>query len=87
MNNLENGVVLLWKSIFISKEIVFMRDNTFKAKVIQLDTNIILSIIDIESITPPLENFINKEFISICEGTSGNDLEMVKSEILLFLNH
>lgn len=63
-----------------------MSDNTFKAKVIQLDTNIILSIIDIELITPPLENFINKEFVSICEGTSDNDLEMVKSEILLFLN-
>ena len=63
-----------------------MKDNIFNAKVILLNEKIKLSIINIESFTPRLEDFINQEFVSICEGTSGNDLDMVKSEILLFLN-
>ena len=63
-----------------------MQNDTFNAKVIKLNTNVILSIIDIEEITPALEDFINKEFVSICEGNSGSNLDMVKSEILIFLN-
>ena len=58
----------------------------FKTNTEIISSNITIHIIDIENITSDLKGYLDKHFVTICEGNSGSDLKQVKKIVLEFLN-
>jgi len=58
----------------------------FQTKIVIIDPNISIHIIDIENINNELQIYIDSHFVNICEGDSGSDLKQVKKIVLEFLS-
>lgn len=46
-----------------------------------ISSQIILTIIDIDDITEPIKEILDKNFVLICEGNSGSDLDTAKTHV------
>lgn len=46
-----------------------------------ISSKMVLTIIDIDDITDPIKEVLDKNFVLICEGNSGSDLATVKTHV------
>jgi len=54
----------------------------FQTNTLTINSNIVIHVVDIESINNDVRDYINNNFVNICEGDSGSDLKQVKKVVL-----